>query len=68
MTWRLIKVGIRGEGGRAQAKALALLDYDAASPPEGGPAETRGFTASSLPLLDCACTNKQAKDCWKALL
>ena len=35
MTQKSIKVGIRGEGGRAWAEAQALLDYDAARPPEG---------------------------------
>ena len=58
MTQRSIKVGIRGEEGRARAEAWAMLDYDAAHPPEGGPAKARGFTASSLPLLDCACIKK----------
>ena len=28
---------------------------DSARPPEGGPAEVRGLSASSLPLLDGAC-------------
>ena len=41
--------------------ASALLDYDAARPLEGGPAEAGGLTASSLPLLDCACTSEQAR-------
>ena len=47
-------MGFKGEEGRVRAEARALLDYDAARPPEGGPAEAEGLTASSLPLLDGA--------------
>ena len=53
MTRRSIKVGIRGGGGRSRAEARALLNYDAARPPKGGPPDVRDLTASSLPLLDC---------------
>ena len=35
--------------GQVRAEARALLDYDAARPSEGGPAEAEGLTASSLP-------------------
>ena len=58
MTRRSIKAGIRGEEGRARAEARALLDCDAARPPEGGPAEVGSLTASSLRLLDCARTSE----------
>ena len=44
----------RGGEGRVRAKARALLDYDTAYPPEGGPAEAGDRTASSLPVLDGA--------------
>ena len=40
------------EANRCEAEALVLLDYNAARPPEGGPAEVGGLTASSVPLLD----------------
>ena len=52
MTRRSIKVGIRGEDSRTRAEARNLLDYDAARPPEGGPAKSGGLMASSQPLLD----------------
>ena len=54
MTRRSIIVGVRGGKGRGRAEARARLDYDTTRPPEGGPAETGGLTASSLLLLDCA--------------
>ena len=54
MTWRSIKVGIREGESQARVEARALLDYGAALPTEGGPAETGGLTALSMPLLDCA--------------
>ena len=54
--------GLEEGEGRARAEAPALLDYDAARPPEGGPAEVGGLTASSLPLLDCARTSGHAQE------
>ena len=57
MTRRSIKVGSRGGDGRARVEARTRLDYDAARPPEGGPAEAEGLTASNLPMLDCARTS-----------
>ena len=58
MTQRSIKVGISEGKGRAWVEARALLDYDAARPPEG-----EGLTASSLLLLDCAHGNGLADIC-----
>ena len=55
------EVGVRGGEGRARAEPRALLNYDAARPPEGGPAEVGDLTTSNLPLLDCACTSGRAK-------
>ena len=52
MTRRSFKVGIRGGEGRARSEAWALLDYDTALPPEGGPVETGGLAASNPPLLE----------------
>ena len=60
MTRRSILGGVSGGEGRVQAEAWALLDYDAARPPESGSSEARDLTASSLPLLDCARTNRRA--------
>ena len=47
MTRSSIKVEIRGGENRARAEVRALLDYDTARFPEGGPAELRGLSASS---------------------
>ena len=41
-------------GHLGEGRAWALLDYDAAHPPEGYLAEAMGFMASSLLLLHCA--------------
>ena len=58
---RPIKVGIRGREGRERAETRTLLVIDplsalrwvwkAACPPEGGPTEVGGFSASNLPLV-----------------
>ena len=61
MIRRSMIVGIKGEGGLARAETQALLDYNAAHQAEGGPADTGGFTASSLPSLDCARTSGRAR-------
>ena len=64
MTRQSIIVGVRGRDGRAWAEAWALLDCDAARPPEGSAAEAKaeagGLTASSLPLLDYARSSSRA--------
>ena len=52
---------IRGGGSQAQAEARALLGYNAARAPEGGPAEAGGLTASSVPLLDSTLTIRHAE-------
>ena len=45
-------MGTGGGGAWARDEVRALLNFDASCPQEDGPAEARGLTASSLPLLD----------------
>ena len=59
VTQRSIKVGIWREEGQAWA--------DVARPPKGSPAKARGLMASSLSLLDCACTSRWAMQGEKGL-
>ena len=62
MTLRSIIVSIGGRGVRVWADARALLDYDAARPPKGGPAETGGLKASNLSLFDCPTVQQSYAD------
>ena len=57
MTRRSIIVGFRREEGRARAEVRALLDYDAARPPECDPAEAGG---GCLPTPFGQCPNQRA--------